>query len=90
MIVYGLIYTVFNFWANFGQHVILDKSQSGWQKTFWSCRKNNLIRKISLISKFLTSQPGSQTVTIHILPNISQNKGNKRIQQQQNVSSKFM
>ena len=25
---------------------------------FWSCRKNDLIRKISLISKFMTSQPG--------------------------------
>ena len=27
MIVHGLIYTAFNFKANFGQHVILDKSQ---------------------------------------------------------------
>ena len=25
--------------------------------TFWSCRKNGLIRKIRLISKFMTSQP---------------------------------
>ena len=24
----------------------------------WSCRKNDLIRKLKLISKFLTSQPG--------------------------------
>ena len=25
--------------------------------TLWSCRKNSLIRNISLISKFITSQP---------------------------------
>ena len=29
-----------------------------------------------LISKFITSQPGKQTITIHILPNISRSKGN--------------
>ena len=42
---------------------------------FWSCRENGLIRKIRLISKFMTSQPGYQTSTIHILPNISRSKG---------------
>ena len=26
--------------------------------TFWSCRRNGLIRQIRLISEFLTSQPG--------------------------------
>ena len=45
--------------------------------TFWSCRKNDLIRKIRLISKFMTSQPGQQTITIHTLPNISRSKGNQ-------------
>ena len=45
--------------------------------TFWSYRKNGLIRKMRLISKFMTSQPGSQTIAIHILPNISQSKGNQ-------------
>ena len=44
--------------------------------TFWSCRKNGVIRKINLTSKFLTSQPGQQTVTIHVLSNISRSKGN--------------
>ena len=44
---------------------------------FWSCRKNGLIRKISLTSKFMTSRPGLQTIAIHILPNISQSKGNQ-------------
>ena len=34
--------------------------------------KNNLIRKIRLISKFMTSQPGSEAMAMHILPNISQ------------------
>ena len=45
--------------------------------TFWSCRKNGLIRKTWLTSKFMTSQPGSQTIAIHILFNISQSKGNQ-------------
>ena len=34
----------------------------------WSCRENGLIRKIRLISNFMTSQSGYQTMTIHILP----------------------
>ena len=45
--------------------------------TFWLSRKNALIRKIRLISKFMTAQPGQQTVTITILPNISRGKGNQ-------------
>ena len=45
--------------------------------TFWSCWKNCEIRKSSLASKFMTSQPGLQTIAIHILPNISQSKGNQ-------------
>ena len=36
-----------------------------------------LIRKISLISKFMTSQPGKQTIPIHILPNIPRSKVNQ-------------
>ena len=31
--------------------------------------KNGLIRKMRLVSKFMTSQPGKQTVAIHILSN---------------------
>ena len=34
-------------------------------------------RKIKLISKFMTSQPGQQTITIHTLPNNSQSKENQ-------------
>ena len=30
-----------------------------------------------LISKFIMSEPGSQTSTVHILPNISWHKGNQ-------------
>ena len=44
--------------------------------TFWSCRKNDLIRKIQLISKFMTSQAGYQTITIYIMNNISQSRSN--------------
>ena len=45
--------------------------------TFWSARKNGLIRKIMLISKML--QPGLQTIAIDILPNISRSKDNQAI-----------
>ena len=47
--------------------------------TFWSCKKNGSIRKIMLISKSMTSQPGEQTIAIRILPNISRSKGNQRM-----------
>ena len=47
--------------------------------TFWSCRKNGLIKKISLTSKFMTSQPVLQTIAIHVLPIISQSKGNQKM-----------
>ena len=43
--------------------------------TFCSCRENDLIRKIRLTKKFMTSQPSQQTIVIHILTNISQSKG---------------
>ena len=46
--------------------------------TFWSCRENGLVRNMRLISKFMTSQHGYQTITIHILPNISRSKGNRQ------------
>ena len=43
--------------------------------TFSSCGNNGSIIKIRLISKSITSQPGEQTIAIHILPNISRTKG---------------
>ena len=45
--------------------------------SFWSCRKNGLIRKISLTAKFMTPQPGQQTIAIQLLTNILRNKGNQ-------------
>ena len=42
--------------------------------TFCSCRENDLIRKIRLTKKFMTSQPSQQTIVIRILTNISQSK----------------
>ena len=48
-------------------------------RLFWSCRKDGLIRKIVLVSKFMTLQPGLQTISINILPHISQSKGNQTI-----------
>ena len=40
-------------------------------------QRNNLIRKISLISKFMTSQHGKQKNTIQILPIMSESTGNQ-------------
>ena len=39
--------------------------------------KSDLLIKIILISKFMTSQTGYQTIPIHILTNISRSKGNE-------------
>ena len=39
--------------------------------------QNGLIKKTRLTSNFMTSQPGQQTIVIHILPNISRSKGNQ-------------
>ena len=47
--------------------------------TLWSYRKNGLIRKIKLIAKFITSQPGQQKIAIYILPNISRSKSNQKM-----------
>ena len=39
--------------------------------------ENGLIKKIRLISKFITSQPGKQTIAIQILSKISRSKDNQ-------------
>ena len=39
------------------------------------CRKTTLLER--LISKFMMSEPGKQTIAIHILPNISRSRGNQ-------------
>ena len=44
---------------------------------FLVMQENDLIRKLRLISKFMTSQTGSQIITIHILPDISKSEGNQ-------------
>ena len=36
-----------------------------------------MIRRLRLISKFMTSKTGQQIISIHILPNISRSKGNQ-------------
>ena len=41
--------------------------------------QNRLIREIRLISKFMTSQPGKQTITTHKLTNIRRSKGNQAV-----------
>ena len=44
---------------------------------FLIMQQNNLIRKIRLISNFMTSQPGQQTIIIHVFTNILGSKGNQ-------------
>ena len=56
------------------------KALSVFVLAFWAIRNNDLIRKIRLTSKFMTSQPGQQRITIHILLNISRIKGNQTMQ----------
>ena len=46
---------------------------------FLVMQKNDLIRKIKLISKFIKSQLGKQSIAVNILPNISAHKGNRTI-----------
>ena len=38
-----------------------------------------MIKRLRLISKFITPQTGQQIITIHILPNISRSKVNQSI-----------
>ena len=38
-----------------------------------------MIRKLNVISNFMTSHTGKQVIIIHILPNISRSKGNQAI-----------
>ena len=44
---------------------------------FLVMQKNDLIRKLELITKFMMSQTGPQIITIHILPNTSSGKLNQ-------------
>ena len=46
-------------------------------RRFGQVGKMAKIRNVRLTSKFMTSQLGLQTIAIHILPNISQSKGNQ-------------
>ena len=41
--------------------------------------KNSFIREIKLISKFMMSQPGKETIAMHKLTSISRSKGNQAI-----------
>ena len=45
---------------------------------FWSYRKNGLITKTRLVSKFMTSQSGQQTITIQLLPVPHEVKANRQ------------
>ena len=38
-----------------------------------------MTKKLSLISKFMTSQIKKQIISIHILPNVSRSKGNQAV-----------
>ena len=52
-------------------------------------QENGLIRKLGLISKFMTSQTGQQIITIHILSNISRSKDNQAMKFDQLIEYKI-
>ena len=41
--------------------------------------EKRLDKKGHVVSKLMTSQPGQQTIAIHILPNVSRSKNNQTI-----------
>ena len=49
--------------------------------------QNGLIRKIRLTSEFMMSQPGLQTIAIHMLLNISHSKGKQAVKFGQLIES---
>ena len=50
------------------------------------------MRKMKLISNFMTSQPGQQAITIHTFPNISRSKVNQamKLGQLYNMRNTFL
>ena len=48
--------TFYYFERNFTKKVLGCSSLELFVLTFWSCKRNGLIRKIKLIQKFMTSQ----------------------------------
>ena len=48
-----------------------------FRPNFLVMQKNGLIRKLWLISKFMMSQTGQQTITTYILQNISRSEGSQ-------------
>ena len=48
--------------------------------------KNDLIKKKSLLSKSVTSQPGEQTIALHILTDISRTKDNQAMKLDQLIN----
>ena len=52
---------------------------------FLAMSENGPIKKIRLISYFMTSQSGQQLSAIHILPNISRSKGNQTMKFDQSI-----
>ena len=51
--------------------------------------ENGLIRKIRLVLKFMMSQPGKQTITMRILPNISRSNSNQTMKFGQLIEYNF-
>ena len=41
--------------------------------------KNDLIRKLRLIFKFMTSQTGQKLITMHIFPNMSRSRDSQKM-----------
>ena len=52
---------------------------------FLVMRKTGLTRRLRLVCMFMTSQPGQQVITIHILSNILRSKGNQTMKFGQSI-----
>ena len=46
-------------------------------RNFLVMQEKGLMRKLRLVSKFMTSQTGQQIITTHVFSNIARSKGNK-------------
>ena len=51
--------------------------------------KNGLIKKIRSLSRFMTSQPGKETILIYVMSNISRSQGNQTMKFGQLIEHKL-
>ena len=79
--------TIFSNWELFKSDAkwFLFHLKSSFGSWIFVMQKNHFIRKLTLISKFMTSQSEKQTFAIHILPKMSWSKGNQTLKFGQSI-----